>query len=81
MRLSLWSAAIPVAMLFVGAGLLLDPSKVSMALYVASIACAGARVVRFLVAEVTPNKGYGRRIAPDEQPQVKTTRPIPLTRP
>jgi hypothetical protein len=79
-RWSLWSAAIPVAMLFVGVGLMLDPSEVSMVLYVASLVCAGARIVRFLVAEFTPKDGWhGPHLAPDEQPRVKTTRPIPLT--
>jgi hypothetical protein len=76
-RLTMWSASIPTAILFVGAGLALEPSRTSIFLYIASVLCAGASVVRFVVQDLAPQDIYAEdRLAPDEEPPLKTTRPI-----
>jgi hypothetical protein len=75
--LSMWSASIPTAILFVVAGLFLEPSKESIFLYVASVLCAGASVVRFIVRDLTTqDMCEDDRLAPDEQPELETTRPV-----
>jgi hypothetical protein len=74
---SIWSASIPVSVGLVVAGLELEPAKLSLFLYVASVLVAGARVVRFIVTEVQPHDMYEQdRLEPDEQPVIKTTRPV-----
>jgi hypothetical protein len=70
-------SSIPGAIGLVGAGLALEPSHASIYLYIASVLCAGATVVRFIVKELSPEDGYASdRLAPDEQPEIPTTRPI-----
>jgi hypothetical protein len=76
---SMWTFSIPTAIVFVGAGLAMEPSRTSIFLYVASVLCAGASVVRFIVKEIAPPDEYAQdRLAPDEQPIIETTRPIKL---
>ena len=64
-------------MLFVVAGLLLEPSTTSIFLYIASVLCAGSSVARFIVNDIKPQDMCANdRLAPDEEPRIETTRPI-----
>jgi hypothetical protein len=75
---SLWSASIPVSVGLVVAGLELEPAKVSLFLYIASVLVAGARVVRFVVEFQPQDMCAEDRLEPDEEPVIEagTRRPV-----
>jgi hypothetical protein len=74
---AMWFSAIPTAIGLVGAGLALEPSRESIYLYIASVLCAGATVVRFVVNDIAqPDACAPDRLAPDQQPDIQTTRAI-----
>jgi hypothetical protein len=75
---SLWSASIPVSVGLVVAGLELEPAKVSLFLYIASVLVAGARVARFVVELQPQDMCAEDRLEPDEEPIIDpgTRRPV-----
>ncbi len=78
-RRAIWFSSIPTAIGLVAAGLAIEPSRASMYLYVASVLCAGATVVRFIVNDLAPSETFeSERRRSDVQPNVTTTRAIKI---